>query len=76
MKFTITAGVLALALAATALVTTSPTVSATPDKTTAKQAHPLYDDGGTLDWRTKWAESAALAKERRSLVFVEWGRET
>ena len=53
----------------------APTAAA-PDKPAAKRAHPLYDDGGTLDWRTKWAEAAELARERRSLVFVEWGRET
>ena len=76
MKLTITAGAVALALAAMALVTTGPTASAAPDKTTAKQAHPLYDDGGTLDWRTKWDEAAAIAKERRRLIFVEWGRES
>jgi hypothetical protein len=49
---------------------------AAPEETAARQAHPLYDDGGTLDWRTKWADAAQIAKERRSLIFVEWGRES
>ena len=68
--------VAALVLTAVAALALPGVAHSTPDKTAEKQAHPLYDDGGTLDWRTKWAESAALAKERRSLVFVEWGRES
>ena len=51
-------------------------VHAAPEETAARQAHPLYNDGGTLDWRTKWADAAQIAKERRSLIFVEWGRES
>jgi len=49
---------------------------AAPDDTKSPTAHPLYDDGGTLDWRTKWAEAAQIARERRRLIFVEWGRES
>ena len=51
-------------------------IHAAPEESDATQAHPLYDDGGTLDWRTKWADAAQIAKERRSLIFVEWGRES
>jgi len=46
------------------------------DDAVSPTAHPLYDDGGTLDWRTKWADAAQIAKERRRLIFVEWGRES
>jgi hypothetical protein len=75
MRITIAAAALiASALMAGATFVGPEAAHATPDE--AKQAHPLYDDGGTLDWRTKWAEAAELAKARRGLVFVEWGRES
>ena len=46
------------------------------DEDSGPRAHPLYDDGGTLDWRTRIADAMQLAKERRRLIFVEWGRES
>jgi len=63
----ITAGAIALG---------APSASHAADDTPAPTAHPRYDDGGTLDWRTKWADAAQIAKERRRLIFVEWGRES
>ena len=35
-----------------------------------------YDDGGTLDWSKKLAEAQKEAKERRRLIFIEYGRES
>jgi len=72
MRFTMPAAVL-LGLAAFTLG--APPVHAADD-TAPPTAHPLYDDGGTLDWRTTWADAAQIAKERRRLIFVEWGRES
>jgi len=67
----------ALALIGLAAFTVgTPTLARAGDDTTAPQAHPRYDDGGTLDWRTTWADAARIAKERRRLIFVEWGRES
>ncbi|MBL8863102.1 MAG: thioredoxin family protein [Planctomycetes bacterium] len=42
---------------------------------TQKRAHPHFDDHGTLDWTTRWAEALAQAKRERKHVFVELGRE-
>lgn len=68
--------VAAVALIGLAALTFPGIARSAPDDAKGNRAHPLYDDGGTLDWRTKWAEAAELAKARRGLVFVEWGRES
>lgn len=51
-------------------------VRAADDEASPRRAHPLYDDGGTLDWRTRIGDAMEVAKERRRLIFVEWGRES
>ena len=62
---------LALGLA----VAGAPRGSAAED-TPERHPHPLYDDGGTLDWRTRIEDAMEVAGERRRLIFIEWGRET
>jgi hypothetical protein len=64
-----------LALAAAAVLAT-PSSSRAEPPVTGKQAHRLYDDRGVLDWRAKLGEAQLLAKERRRLIFVEFGRES
>ena len=66
---TLLLGLLTLAVGLTPL-------RAAPEEPPAKQAHPLYDDGGTLDWRTRIGDAMEVAKEHRRLIFVEWGRES
>jgi len=39
------------------------------------QAHPHFDDRGTLDWHTDFDAAKAKAKEEGKLLFVEIGRE-
>jgi hypothetical protein len=38
------------------------------------QAHPHFNDGGTLSWYTTLAEAQAAAKKADKLIFVEYGR--
>ena len=38
-------------------------------------AHPHFDDRGTLDWKTRFADALAEAKASNKMVFVELGRE-
>lgn len=38
-------------------------------------SHPHFDDGGTLDWSTRWADALAAAKPDDKKVFIEFGRE-
>jgi len=40
-----------------------------------RRPHPHFDDRGTLDWHTRWAEALAAASAQSKLVFVEFGRE-
>lgn len=40
-----------------------------------KTAHPHFDDKGSLDWTTTWADAQAKAKEGDKRIFVELGRE-
>lgn len=63
----------ALLVGATLLAATRPSVA---EPTGEKQPHRLYDDRGTLDWRSKLAAVQKIAKERRRLIFVEFGRES
>ncbi len=37
--------------------------------------HPHFDDHGTLDWHTAWADAAAKARETGKRIFIEFGRE-
>ncbi|HUR26881.1 MAG TPA: thioredoxin family protein [Planctomycetota bacterium] len=37
--------------------------------------HPHFDDRGTLDWHTSYAEALRTARRDKKLVFVEFGRE-
>ena len=40
-----------------------------------KRPHPHFDDKGTLDWHTRYAEAIAKAKAEGKIVFIEMGRE-
>ncbi|MEZ6016041.1 MAG: hypothetical protein R3F49_13055 [Planctomycetota bacterium] len=40
-----------------------------------RRKHPHFDDHGTLDWHTSFAEAAARAKVEGKLLFIEFGRE-
>ena len=42
---------------------------------TDKQAHPHFDDRGTLHWHTKFAEAQAEARRDGKRIFIEFGRE-
>jgi hypothetical protein len=37
--------------------------------------HPHFDDRGTLDWSTRWAEALERARAEGRILFVEFGRE-
>lgn len=37
--------------------------------------HPHFDDRGTLDWHTDFAQALAAARSANKLVFIEFGRE-
>ena len=39
------------------------------------QAHPHFNDQGTLHWHTKWSEAHAAAVEGGKKIFIEFGRE-
>jgi len=39
------------------------------------RAHPHFDDRGTLDWHTSFAEAQAKAEAEGKLLFIEFGRE-
>ena len=75
---------LGLVAACAALAASVQALQAAPDRPTSdkpapaekKQAHPLYDDGGTLDWRTSLEQAMKVAGDRRRLIFIEWGRES
>lgn len=64
-----------LALAAAAVLA-APSSSRAEPPVTGRQPHAIYDDRGTLDWRAKLGEAQLIAKERRRLIFVEFGRES
>ncbi len=42
---------------------------------TERRKHPHFDDKGTLDWHTHYAEALSKAKAERKHVFIEMGRE-
>ncbi len=42
---------------------------------TTKRPHPHFDDRGTLDWHTGFADALAQAKRETKHVFIELGRE-
>ena len=37
--------------------------------------HPHFDDHGTLDWHTSWADASAKARADAKRLFIEFGRE-
>jgi len=37
--------------------------------------HPHFDDRGTLDWHTRFADALAAARSEGKLVLIEMGRE-
>ena len=39
------------------------------------QAHPHFNDQGTLNWHTKWSDAHAAAVEGGKKIFIEFGRE-
>lgn len=43
--------------------------------TTTKRKHPHFDDRGTLDWHTTFAEAQAAAREGGKRLFIDVGRE-
>ncbi len=61
---------LALALAGLVVVSTAVFAADTP-----RQAHPHFNDKGTLHWTKKLADAQALAKAQDKLIFIEYGRE-
>jgi hypothetical protein len=46
----------------------------TPPETT-KRKHPHFDDRGTLDWHTSFAEALGAARKDGKRLFIEIGRE-
>ena len=43
--------------------------------TDTTRSHPHFDDGGTLDWHTSYAEALEKASAEGKIVFIEMGRE-
>ncbi|MCK6447354.1 MAG: thioredoxin family protein [Planctomycetes bacterium] len=41
----------------------------------APRRHPHFDDQGTLDWHTRWADAVETARREQKLVFIDMGRE-
>ena len=42
---------------------------------TTRRKHPHFDDRGTLDWHTSFADAQAAARREGKRIFVEIGRE-
>ena len=42
---------------------------------TTRRKHPHFDDRGTFDWNTSYAEAQASARKEGKRLFVEIGRE-
>jgi hypothetical protein len=40
-----------------------------------KRKHPHFDDRGTLDWHTTFADARAAAQAEGKRLFIELGRE-
>ena len=40
-----------------------------------KRKHPHFDDRGTFDWHTSFAEARAAAAQEKKHLFIEIGRE-
>lgn len=53
----------------------TPRPTATNTFMTEKRPHPHFDDKGTLDWHTSFAEAKQRARDEGKLIFVEFGRE-
>lgn len=45
------------------------------EPTTQRRPHPHFDDRGTLDWHTSFAEASAVARATGKWLFIEFGRE-
>ena len=39
------------------------------------QAHPHFNDGGTLTWYASLTKAKAAARQEAKLIFIEYGRE-
>ena len=46
-----------------------------PRYTARMNAHPHFDDRGTLNWHTRLNDALAAAKAEGKKVFIEFGRE-
>lgn len=46
-----------------------------PMTPTTKRKHPHFDDRGTLDWHTSFAEAQTTARAEGKRLFIELGRE-
>lgn len=44
-------------------------------ETSSRRPHPHFDDRGTLDWNTTWAEAREQAAREGKPIFIEFGRE-
>jgi hypothetical protein len=42
---------------------------------TKPRPHPHFDDKGTLDWHTRYADALAAAKTSGRKILIEFGRE-
>ena len=42
---------------------------------TTRRRHPHFDDRGTLDWHTSFADASQKAKAEGKWLFIEFGRE-
>ena len=42
---------------------------------TEKQAHPHFNDRGTLHWFTSFADAQEAARRDGKRIFIEFGRE-
>jgi len=40
-----------------------------------RRAHPHFDDRGTLDWHTSFADALVAAEREGRWLFIEFGRE-
>jgi hypothetical protein len=46
-----------------------------PPPEITRRKHPHFDDRGTLDWTTSYAEALGTAKKDGKRLFIEIGRE-
>lgn len=53
----------------------SPILRIMTSSDTTRRKHPHFDDRGTLDWNTSFAEAQAAAQRDGRHLFIEIGRE-